>query len=121
MEFVYSNFAIIEKIISACNQACATPTERELFIKNSKLLGLDRHYQHYFGTVSLLSMYLVVFPTKHFSGLTLFNSPEKLPSMILAVKNLENSLHTSGTLSKGHTKMKDNIYPNSMLCATSIL
>ena len=116
MEFVYSSFAIIEKIISACNQTCATPTEKELFIKNSKLLGLDRHYQHYFGTVSLLSMYLVVFPTKHFSGLTLFNSPKKLPNMILVVKNLENSLHTSATLSKGHTKMKDNIQRVLALC-----
>ena len=64
----------------------------------SKLLGLDKRYHYYFGTASLQSIYLVVFLTKHFSGLTLFNSPQRLPNMILAVNNLENSLHTSATL-----------------------
>ena len=88
-----------------------TDTQRELFFKNPKLLGLGQkclgnfryfrpNYSTHFGTVSPLSMALsislVFFSTEKLLFLGLKQAtPKYLTNIIMAVKNLRNSHHTS--------------------------
>jgi hypothetical protein len=93
--------------------ARTTDTQRELFFKNSKLLGLGRQiclkFFEAFGVFSdkILALFwyceslvhgkmqLVLFPAKTLVFRSKTYNSQMLQNKILVVKNLEKSLHTS--------------------------